>query len=275
MRSRHAASNMTVSVLLTCFNRREQTLECLRLMARQKPCGATLHYFLVDDGSTDGTAEAVAREFPEVNILHGDGSLYWCGGMRLAWRTAAASDPDYYLLLNDDTYLYAEALAELLALTPSPDQPIIAVAAIRDPATGKGSYGGRRRKTGLVPAAGQPEKCDTFNGNCVLISRAVYARRGVLHDRFTHAMGDLDYGFQATKRGIPVIQSPNYLGTCTDNPVTGTWRDRTLPRTTRWKILGSAKYHPFFEWMEYNRRNSGFKWPLATISPWIRVLLNR
>lgn len=266
---------MTVSILLTCFNRREQTLECLRLLARQKPCGASLNYFLVDDGSTDGTAEAVAREFPEVRILQGDGSLYWCGGMRLAWRTAAVSDPDYYLLLNDDTHLYPEALPELLALTPSPDQEIIAVAAICHPDTGEGTYGGRRRKTGLVRAAGKPEKCDTFNGNCVLISRAVYAQRGVLHDCFTHGMGDFDYGFQSTKRGILVIQSPNYLGTCADNPLTGTWLDRTLTRKKRWRILASSKYHPFFEWMEYNRRNSGITWPLATITPWIRILLNR
>jgi len=266
---------MTVSVLLTCFNRREQTLECLRLLAMQNPCGATMHYYLVDDGSTDGTAEAVASEFPKVHILQGDGSLYWCGGMRLAWRTAAASDPDFYLLLNDDTHLYPEALAELLSITKSPDQEIIAVAAICHPETGIGTYGGRLRKTGLVHTTGKPELCDTFNGNCVLISRAVYAKRGVLHDRYTHAMGDFDYGFQATKHGIQVIQSPNYLGTCADNTPTGTWRDRSLSRSQRWKILASPKYHPFFEWMEYNRRNSGIKWPWATITPWIRVLLNR
>ena len=242
-------------------------------MARQAPCGATMDYYLVDDGSTDGTAAAVAREFPAVRILAGDGSLYWCGGMRLAWRTAAADDPDYYLLLNDDTHLHPEALAGLLAVAGSPDREIIAVGAICDPATGVGTYGGRRRDGGLVPAAGQPETCDTFNGNCALITRAVYAKRGMLHDRYTHAMGDFDYGFQATKYGIRVIQSPNYLGTCADNPPQGTWRDRSLSRTQRWKILASPKYHPFFEWLEYNRRNSGIKWPLATISPWIRVLL--
>jgi len=266
---------MTISVLLTCFNRSRQTLECLRRVALQKLSGATLDCFLVDDGSNDGTAAAVAREFPEVRILHGDGSLYWCGGMRLAWRTAAAGDPDYYLLLNDDTHLYPDALAELLAVAGSPDQEIIAVGAICDPVTGAGTYGGRRRKTGLVRAAGKAEPCDTFNGNCVLVSRAVYAKRGVLHDRYTHAMGDFDYGFQATKHGIRVIQSPNYLGTCADNTPAGTWRDRRLTRTQRWKLLGSPKCHPFFEWLEYNRRNSGMKWPLATISPWIRVLLGR
>lgn len=266
---------MTLSVLLTCFNRREQTLECLRLMALQQSCGAILNYFLVDDGSTDGTAEAVAKEFPEVHVLQGDGSLFWCGGMRQAWKTAAKSDPDYYLLLNDDTHLIPEALSELLALVPCPDRGVIAVAAIRDPDTGMPSYGGKRRGTGLVPVTGKPEQCDTFNANCALVPRAVYAKLGVFHDRYTHSMGDYDYGFQATNRGFQVIQSPTYLGTCADNPTVGTWRDRTLPRRQRWRLLGDPKALPFFEWVAFNRRNSGPLWPLKTITPWIRVLLKR
>lgn len=266
---------MTIAVLLTCHNRREQTLESLRLMALQQYCGGALSYYLVDDGSSDGTAEAVAREFPAVQILRGDGSLYWCGGMRLAWRAAAASDPDYYLLLNDDTHLKPTALVSLLEIVRDPDQEIIAVAAICDPITGMASYGGKRRRTGLVPLSGKPELCDTLNANCVLIPRAVYVRLGVFHDCYTHNMGDYDYGYQATKRGIQIIQSPCFLGTCADNPTTRTWRDRSLSRAQRWKLMADPKALPFREWLEFNRRNSGIMWPLRTISPWIRVLLRR
>jgi len=269
------ACNMIISVLLTCFNRREHTLECLRSMARQNPCGATLHYYLVDDGSTDGTAETVAREFPDVRILQGDGSLYWCGGMRLAWQTAVGSDPDYYLLLNDDTHLYPTALATLLDITKSPESEIIAVGAICDAETGIFTYGGIRRFKGSISPTGKEEICDTFHANCVIIPRAVYLKIGTLHHRYTHGMGDFDYGLQATMRGMKVIQSAEFIGTCSSNPVTGTWRDRNLSRRARWCLLNSKKTLPFLEWMEFNRRNSGIKWPLYTISPWIQILLKR
>jgi len=72
---------MKIFVVLTCFNRRETTLEFLRCMGRQiLPCGVDLGYVLVDDGCTDGTSEAVRKEFPGLEIVKGDGTLYWCGG---------------------------------------------------------------------------------------------------------------------------------------------------------------------------------------------------
>lgn len=267
---------MHITALLTCFNRREQTLACLtRLFGQQLPAGARLDAVLVDDGSKDGTAEAVAEAFPAVTIVRGNGSLFWCGGMRAAWGKAAQQDPDYYLLANDDTMLDANALSELLAVAPDPSSRTIAVAAIRDPETGQATYGGIRTCSGLVAPTGSPEPCDTFNGNAVLVPRSVFEEMGMLHDAYTHGMGDFDYGFQATKRGISVIQSAEFLGTCGRNSEQGSWRDRSLSRSSRWKLLKSPKGLPFREWLIFNQRNSGWKWPLKTVSPYIRVLLGR
>ncbi len=47
-----------------------------------------LDTFLVDDGCTDSTAQAVDKEYPQVKILQGDGNLFWGGGMRMAWDEA-------------------------------------------------------------------------------------------------------------------------------------------------------------------------------------------
>src|ERR1044072_5261743 len=102
-----------IAVLLTCFNRKEKTLTCLD--ALKKAIGAlsfdvSVAIYLVDDGSTDGTAASVLSRFPEVNLIHGSGNLFWAGGMRLAWETALKAEMDYFLLLNDDTYLYESSL---------------------------------------------------------------------------------------------------------------------------------------------------------------------
>lgn len=263
-----------ITALLTCHNRREKTLASLRLLHRQKlPPSFTLGCVLVDDGSSDGTSEAVAGEFPEVEIIRGDGSLFWCGGMRVAWKAAAAADPEFYLLANDDTLLDGNALEELLGLAPTADTRAIAVASIRDPESGVATYGGVREREGLVPPTGKVEECDTFNGNAVLVPRRVFRELGILHDAFTHGMGDFDYGYQATRRGIKVVQSSGFVGECERNPEAGTWRDRSQGRRKRWKQLAGPKGLPFREWMTFNRRNSRWQWPLRTISPYIRVIL--
>lgn len=78
-----------IAVLLTCHNRREKTLSCLQsLFGATMPEGYKTEVFLVDDGSTDGTGEAVEKCFPQVTVIQGDGNLYWNKGMNLAWKNA-------------------------------------------------------------------------------------------------------------------------------------------------------------------------------------------
>jgi len=114
----HLYGKMTrdrIAVLITCHNRKPKTLACLTALFNQTPpSSATTDVYLVDDGSTDGTAEEVHQAYPQVKILQGDGSLFWNGGMRKAFSEALKYDYDYYLWLNDDTILYPEAIASLL-----------------------------------------------------------------------------------------------------------------------------------------------------------------
>lgn len=267
----------SIAVLLTCHNRREKTLRCLRaLQAQDLPVRLHIEVFLVDDGSSDGTTPAVKAEFPDVRVIPGDGTLYWCGGMRLAWKTAAVEEPDYYLLLNDDTLLYRDALGQLLAIPGSPDSLTIAVGAVSDPVTGVQTYGGHKREGDqLVALTGRVERCDTFNGNCVLIPRAVYERAGVFHDAYTHAWGDFDYGFMASKKGAAILQTPGIVAECSYNSLSGTWRDRSLSRRQRLKVMQQPKGIPWREWLTYVRRNYGWKWPRYFLSPFVRVLLGK
>jgi GT2 family glycosyltransferase len=266
----------TIAAVLACHNRRDKTLACLRALSDQTlPPDCQLRLFLLDDGSSDGTGEAVSGEFPRAVVLRGDGNRFWCGGMRLAWQAAAATRPDAFLLANDDTIPDAGALAALCAIAPEAATQAIAVAAIRDPNDGSPTYGGIRRESGLVAPTGRVERCDTFNANLVLVPRCVWEKLGIFHHEYTHGMADFDYGFQATRQGVPVLQSPIFLGVCGRNPVAGTWRDTNLGRVERLRKLQSPKGLPFREWCAYNRRNSGWKWPYYCISPWVRILFGK
>ena len=75
-----------VAVLLTVHNSLEQTLDCLRNCYQQidsmKGDGMySFTVYLVNDGCTDGTAEAVEENFPQTRIIRGSGTLYWNLGM--------------------------------------------------------------------------------------------------------------------------------------------------------------------------------------------------
>ena len=275
----------TIAVLITCHNRKVQTIACLdRLFSQLLPQSNTLSVFLVDDGCTDGTAEAVASSYPVVRILRGDGSLFWNGGMRVAFAEAMRSDFDYYLWLNDDTSLYPKALSTLLGASERLQQGsknAILVGSTCDPLCGGWTYGGFSlqrswRRMALLPIQPLPNElqtCDTMNGNCILIPRAIAKKVGNLDASFRHGMGDFDYGFRARASGFEIYVAAGFVGTCGVNPTEGTWRDRTVSFTARWRNLVSAKVLPPKEWMLYTRRHYGPRWPLYAFSPYLKTIL--
>ena len=107
---------MRIVTLATCHNRREKTLSALNdLYAQELPESVNVEHVLVDDGSTDGTAAAVAERFPDVEIVPGAGKLFWAGGMRYGWEQAVRGKMfDYLLVYNDDVRLETSALQQLL-----------------------------------------------------------------------------------------------------------------------------------------------------------------
>jgi GT2 family glycosyltransferase len=274
-------------VLLTCFNRREKTLECLRALASCTGLEAVqLRAVLVDDGSTDGTSQAVSAEFPWVEVVVCEGGLFWCRGMNVAFNKALGTGFDFYLWLNDDTTLEPDAVARMLACSSELKQriqnPAIVVGNTLDPTTGAHTYGGERRlsrsnqfKFERVAPPESPQQCDTFTGNIVLISAEVASRVGNLDPGFEHAMGDTDYGLRARKLGVELWIAPGSHGTCSHNPVSNTYMDASLPLSERWKRMLHRKGLPWRSWLIFTRRHTGVMWPLYFAWPYLKLILGR
>lgn len=274
-----------IIALMTCHNRREKTLASIgRFMSCELPEGYARKVVLTDDGSVDGTADAVKAAFPDVVIEKGDGSLFWNRGMLRAWQRALQLEPDFVLWLNDDTLLYHDALSYLIEtdawIRKMLGKPGISVGSTEN-AHGELSYGGGVAGTGwsrfklrrVVPAA-TPQPAETMNGNCVLVPREVFARIGLLNGAFRHGMGDTDYGFRAFKAGIPIWVMPGFAGRCdNDNYAPGSFNDRTLPLKQRWMKIMSPKGLPPASWWVFCRSHAGFFWPLFWAWPYAKVIL--
>lgn len=267
-----------IAAVLTCHNRRSQTLACLRSLQAQASERARLDAYVVDDGSTDGTSAAVQEEFPEATVLRGDGSLFWNRGMAVGLERAAQNDYDFYLWVNDDTRLDNDAVSILLDtaewVTAHRDAPAIVVGSTRDPETGVLTYGGRARPPGIrrtrferVQPGDTPRQTETMNGNISLVPRSVTARIGHIDPHFHHKWGDEDYGLRARTAGCELWLTPGTIGECARNtPVVYGGGDVRR----EWRRLTSIKeFHPA-DWATFTRRWAGPAWPLFFVSPYLR-----
>ena len=271
-----------IAAIMTCHNRVACTIQSVRALKAQIVPGILLDLFLVDDGSSDGTAQAVIKLFPQATILTGDGYLFWCGGMRWAFEQAIKKNYDFYFWLNDDTNLDQDALARMLdayrGASAGLCEAVIIVGSTRDPETGLFSYGGWsqiQKNSGPIswrkipPHMDAAISCDTINGNCVLIPRAVVDRIGNIDAVFQQSMGDLDYGLRAIKNGCQIQIAPGYYGTCASNDHSGLWADGSLPLYSRWKKLLGPKGFPVKAWGVFTYRHKGHLWFLSWLAPYI------
>jgi GT2 family glycosyltransferase len=76
-----------------------------------------LHIVIVDDGSSDGTASYLRDQAPEVEVIEGDGSLWWGGAMAkgLSNILPRTQSGDYVLFLNNDVHIESNFISRLVA----------------------------------------------------------------------------------------------------------------------------------------------------------------
>lgn len=248
----------TLAVLLTVYNRKDKTLECLKRLYAQLPIeGYQVDIYLTNDGCTDGTPEAVASQYPEVNIINGKGELYWNRGMYTAWQEAAKKDYDFYMWLNDDTYAYTNMLCALLNASSIKNDRAIIVGATQS-LNGKNiTYGGRLSNGEIPTPNGELITIQYFNGNIVLVPRYVYNKLGNLDYYFTHSKGDFDYGLRASKAGIDMYQVGECLGECDLHKSLDKWCNPDVPLIQRWKMLYRPNGMPPKETFHLERKHNG------------------
>jgi len=104
---------LDLAVGIVSWNTRDMTLACLAsLTAELDRLSVTSRVWVIDNASGDGSAEAIAREYPEVALVRNVDNVGFAAANN---QFLAAGEARYYLLLNPDTVVHEGAIATLLA----------------------------------------------------------------------------------------------------------------------------------------------------------------
>ena len=99
------SSGPTLSVVVLSWNTRELTLACLRALHDESPAHRR-EVIVVDNGSEDGSADAIAEQFPEVRLIRNDDNRLYAAGNN---QGAAVAAGEFVVTLNSDTEVRAGA----------------------------------------------------------------------------------------------------------------------------------------------------------------------
>ena len=244
-----------VYAVTPCHNRRELTLRFIQQFAALTYSNKRL--IVVDDGSTDGTADAVAERHPWVELIRdapGAGELWWTGATNLGVRRALECEADFVLTINDDA-TFAPDLLDRLVEAAVQDRLIVGSRLMHADDPGRIKAVGTScvfRGYDLLVlnhldqmwervhrSLRDPLPVDTLCGNGVLIPRAAFEAVGLYDaEHFPHHHADSDFVLRARAAGfVPVVA----LGAVIHDPPHEQMSARTLHEAVFGR--GSDRYH--------------------------------
>jgi GT2 family glycosyltransferase len=206
--------------LILAMNQLPMTRQCLTSVLAMDPAPDWI--LLVDNGSTDGTAGMVRREFPGVEVLRLDRNLYFAGGVNEGLRSALARGARSVLLLNNDVVLERAALGKLrAAMERDPGlaaiSPKIFYYDVPDVIWFAGGEVGRY--TGLIRHRGvnvkdeklrdAPRDVDYVSFAAALLSREGIESAGLLDPDYVMYVEDVDWGARARDKGFRLGYEPS------------------------------------------------------------------
>lgn len=218
-----------LSVVIVSWNVRDDLRECLRSLWRDGE-GLAMEVIVVDNASTDGTAEMVRQEFPQVRLVVNERNLGYTKANNIGIRLSRGK---FILLLNPDTVVHKGALRALLACAEAhPEAGIIGTKLLNPdgslqrsarsfPDIGAGLF--RNTLLGrlfpnnpfvrryLLTDFGYDavREVDWVSGAAMLVRREVFERIGLLDEGFWAYCEDVDFCWRAKQAGFAVLFCPD------------------------------------------------------------------
>jgi len=229
---------MDLSIVILNYNTRDHLRICLQSLLAEGSTSVSggpikAEVLVVDNASSDGSADMVAAEFPWVSLIRSADNGGFARGNNQAFRRA---DGAALMLLNPDTLMPRAGIAALLGrLDAHPEAGIVGPKLLRPdgsmhlacrrsfptPAIAFYRIAGLSRLLARSPRFGRynltfvdpdmPIEVDSVCGACLLVRRAVVERVGLLDERFFMYGEDLDWCLRTRDAGWTVRYEPSVV----------------------------------------------------------------
>jgi GT2 family glycosyltransferase len=208
-----------LDVVIVSYRSRDLLRECLEAL-RDHPPSRPISVTVVDNASGDGTAEMVAAEFPDVDLVASPENLGFAVATNLGARRGHSP---YLLALNPDTTVTEGALdTTISALESHPDVAVVGPRLLRPdgsldhaarrsfptPLSALGHFSGLGRRAGArgrLAAYRAPEvesgAVDAVNGAFMLMRRSAFEDAGGFDEGYWMYMEDLDLSYRLAQQG--------------------------------------------------------------------------
>lgn len=190
------AKDDSVSAIIVNFNGVADLPRCIAALQADTSLGEII---VVDNASTDDSIERIAIEFPSVRVLISESNLGFAGGANLGARHATFN---VLLFMNPDTFVSPGCPYRLR-------NALVAGAGVAGPVLRIGSVSGVERGS-VIDLMGMPRGVidDSLplyvSGCCLATTRNCFDAVGGFDDRYFLFMEDVEYCWQALRRGYDV-----------------------------------------------------------------------
>lgn len=207
----------TTSIIIVNYNGTAYIQPCLQsVLADLRPDDELI---VVDNASTDGSAELVARTFPQIRLICSEVNLGFAGGCNLG---AACASGRYLAFLNPDTQVSSGWLAALIAPLEADRQVGLTTARILllDDPERINTAGASVHYTGLTLCRGMHMHRDTLqrqeevgavSGAAFVIWRHLFVKLGGFDETFFTYMEDTDLSWRARLAGYRCVYVPDSI----------------------------------------------------------------
>ena len=199
-----------VSIIILNWNGLKDTLECIESIKKSDYLNYKI--ILVDNASKTNEGDIVKSRFPEIELVQNKINLGFTGGSNVGMRYALTHGADYVWLLNNDTVVEANTLAELVKVAENVPNlglisPLIYYYATKDKIQFCGSYFDKaeakvRNIKEICAIDDLSGKDVCLWGTALLVSKHVVETVGYLNEKFFAYHEDMDYSLRALSHGF-------------------------------------------------------------------------